>query len=238
MKTAVENESQTVAQFFSITQDQLARALATPWQIVNYLERERNSPKTCSADPSALEARRLHNLLLLAYAMQESDCIPLDKCIFLAGEAASEVSAKAVVAAMDKGQLKELSAVLNRIKERAGLTRQLGWMNGDGPADYEQASDQFCDLLLKINDTITVEVFRRYRLNAALELYQENSLRFHEMFYKGQKHFRVASRKAAPKPRVEVKESPHAIQIMEQGLRMANLALGRIRSRAPLDYCI
>ncbi|HUR46972.1 MAG TPA: hypothetical protein VMZ27_13925 [Candidatus Saccharimonadales bacterium] len=239
MKTeTVENQSRTFQLLFSISQDQLDRDLATPCQIIKRLNREDNSVPGGAVDPSALEAQRLHNFLLLAYALQELDFYPLEKRIFIAGQAAAQVATKAVLAAMDKGRLKDLSQTLDRIKEREGLSGKLGWLQGDGPADYEQTSEEFAELIAKIHDTLIVEVFRRYRLSTALEIFQEKSLRFHKLFYKGQNECQVASGMTAPKTEIDPQESPNGIKIIEQGLRMETLARRRLTRRAALDTSV
>ena len=68
---------------------------------------------------------------------------------------------------------------------REGHPPSLGWPAGKGPADYEAAANEFTDLLLKIKDTMTLELFTRYRLTSVLDLFQKDRPRFNELVEKG-----------------------------------------------------
>jgi len=237
MKTEVANESQTVAKIFAITQDQLNRDLALPWEIANRINEDYRSRSALPGDPSCLEAGRLHQMLLLAYAMQESGAMAMKHIVFLAGTAASDISTQVLMVALEKGRLRELSEMLLQIKNREGRSEKLAWTHGDGPADYEATSDKFIELVCKVSDSIQSVIFQRYRLTAVLDLYQKDYPRYYELFLKGQKHFSGRlGQKAVNSPLS--KRSPKELLLIEQAIRIVRLAFAETPERQVLDYCI
>jgi hypothetical protein len=224
--------------FFAIPKEEINRALAVPMDV----DDQQSRWQQCLSDPQRSvhwkEAQGLHAILITARKLQGDPHIALEDYLFLAGHAAKMVASDATRVAMKKEPLKRLRKRLDRIKARAGRAHQLGWVNGDGPANYEKASDEFVSFYFKLNDTLLTAVFQRYGLTLALELFESDYCRYSRLYAKGvEKHGPKSPQSARVYP--PVSEMPAlARTYLEQGLRLRSRSASVLTGNDPLEYSI
>ncbi|HUR45043.1 MAG TPA: hypothetical protein VMZ27_04125 [Candidatus Saccharimonadales bacterium] len=229
------NKQRLFEHFFAIPEEDIKSSLASREGLTNCASAFEQSISDHAQDSAQQKAFHMHVLLLVARTLEELDCVPLHRFVFMAGFAADAISADVVDLAMDKGRLKELRTILDSIKTREDRSDELGWLNGNGPADYEAASDQFSELIIKIKQLMMVEVFRRYGLSSILKLYEMDPLRYYRLCLIGQKECLPKSVEltAGSQP-----TSPKNLMLIDQGLRICHLATEKQPKAEPDDLAI
>jgi len=79
---------------------------------------------------------------------------------------------------MDVGRIGQLTRQMMEIEQREGLKENDYWLIGEGPPDYQAASAESSMLQTRVEETVFLHVLRRYRFNAAAELYEKNPMEF------------------------------------------------------------
>jgi len=124
------------------------------------------------------DARLAHLLMVQAHKLCQGDKLPPEIKTFYAAISADRIASEAVTVAMDKGELAELSASIDAVRRREGLTGDEEWRLGEGPADYRQLEAKAGRVIDRITDTIFAYMLRRYRLEEHAELFERDRVAF------------------------------------------------------------
>jgi hypothetical protein len=184
--------------FLAIRQVDIDRDLAAPLDTRERLSAWQQTRVQCQDGLHQLEAQGLHSILLTTYKLQQEGQVALDDYLFLAAAAANMVASDFIEMALDHPPLKRLGDLLNCFKAREGRANELGWLNGDGPADYEKASGEYSKVVVSLLEAVHTTVFTRYRLTSVLELYESDFIRYELLRSKGLERHRKPLPPSAP----------------------------------------
>jgi hypothetical protein len=183
------NQAQALKIFFGIPQAQidgdLGEALFDIERILGELDmyhalaKEKRTPD--------LSARRYHNQMLQAHCWRKLPTACEDEALFFLKMATLDIVNDVGDMAMDAGRIGELTRQMMEIERREGLKENDYWSIGEGPADYQAAGAESEVLQTRVEETVFLHVLRRYRFNAAAELYEKNPMEFEVMHEAGRR---------------------------------------------------
>jgi hypothetical protein len=126
-----------------------------------------------------IEARRAHLFMIQAHELCRRDSIAPEVQTFYAAFGAGHIAQDAEMVAADRDTCAELSRQMDAIRRREGLATDEFWaMQGEGPQDYRDLSDEFGRVLERITDTVFVFALRRYHLNDQADLFERDRVTF------------------------------------------------------------
>jgi hypothetical protein len=177
------NQAQTLRIFFSITQARIDRDLGEALfdierilgelDVYHALAKEQRTPE--------LSARQYHNKMLQAHCLRKLPTACEDEALFFLKIATLGIVNDVGDSAMDAGRIGELTRQMMEIEQREGLKKNDYWSIGEGPPDYQAAGAESLMLQTRVEETVFLHVLRRYRFNAAAELYEKNPMEFDVM---------------------------------------------------------
>lgn len=212
--------------FFAIRQEDINRDLAAPVDPQERFLSWQKAPIRCEDDLHKVEALGLHAILLDTYQFQEEGHA-VDDYIFLAAYAVNVVATDFVEVALENKPLKQLGELLDSIKAREGRANELGWVDGDGPLDYEKASNEYARFVVSLLEAVHTTVLTRYRLTAVLELYESDFIRYELLRSQGLERHRKQLPPNASVGSQVTETSPNVRTFIEQALRQCNLGLAK-----------
>jgi hypothetical protein len=128
-----------------------------------------------------------HKQMVRAKVLYHRENLPEEYKLFYAAMAANKIAEEAVSVAHEQGRLAELGRRMDEIQKREELQDDEFWPIGEGPADYQELSNESEELYDKVRDTVFTTVLCRYRLNDIADLYENDRNRYDELSERGRK---------------------------------------------------
>lgn len=171
----------TLERFFSITPETIQADLQQGAEDIRSLLRESRALEALPVESLTPEheARLLHLQLIEAAYVASDDVFAPEVKTFYAAFAAGHVAQDAEIIAADQESCARISAQMHEIRQREGLTEGQSWeLSQEGPDDYRRLDDEFGEVLSRVADTVIPFVLRRYGLNEAADLFEQDRAEF------------------------------------------------------------
>jgi hypothetical protein len=175
--------AETVDLFFHLQQERIDEDLAAASGRLDAIGRDLDAFSRLPREEKTPERAAVwyHNQMLRARAVQLLPGTNEDTALYLIAWAAAQICQEAADAAPDTGRFLELSEQIKEIQEREGLGPDEYWKIGDGPEDYQAASDEHDALMAELDEVILLKVLRRYRFDAFADLYESDRMTYEVM---------------------------------------------------------
>src|SRR4051812_42303580 len=178
-KTFTIMHRKVISAFFKESQARINQQLNSPEQVTArfmslYLPGGKPRPP---ANPDE-EADHFHFQLLFAAFTEREEGRGPDDVFYFAASAADSLARTAVISALDKGQLGELSSQVQEMRRQAGFVGLHGWAVGEGPPQYEEICNRISELMTKVHSTVMVETLTRYKLSRLVKFWEKDPVIF------------------------------------------------------------
>ncbi len=168
------NPAKTLEILFAISQSAIDRELRDAngrlLEISKEIESLNQMPLELRTDE--IEAKMAHLEMIRAHELcRDNSFLPEIKTFYVA-KGAGWIAQDVESVAWNKDSLAELSAQMDAIRRREGLSEGQYWMHKNGPPDYLKLDQGLGEILANIWDTIFPYLLRRYRLDDHAKLFE------------------------------------------------------------------
>ena len=121
-----------------------------------------------------------HYWMIFASCIASRDPQPFspEEIIFTCNFAAESILHEVSMIAHGKGRLDEIMRQMHQITERDGVGEDGYCMRGEGPEDYQALDEEYSAAMDSINDAVRLELFKKYRMHAASDLFESDRKEF------------------------------------------------------------
>lgn len=225
------NPSKTLEILFSMEESDVERDL---WKIrengcafANAIQWLAQLP--LNAKSAETDARLAHLFMVQAHELCRRYNVPAELKTFSAAFGASQVVQDAGRVAMERDKLAELSHLMDRVRQRAGLAENELWLDNHAHEDYTSLKEEYKRVLKSIVDTVFIEVLRRYYLDDIADLFEHDRTEFEIQREIGRRYMVKKAEEISLIDRIT--DDLFEMEYGEQALRRVRIRLKEIRGQ-------